>query len=143
MSVITKNYKVEVVLTASVFTDITDSLTRRWTAVSGAKTGDSMMTSATINCDAGSAILNQDTGTWISSIGNISNGGCVITMSASLFADISKVECTASQLGSSAPGFTIGFHTFSGDTVTIDCEQDNAGGFCTSYNASIQCYGVK
>jgi hypothetical protein len=62
-------------------------------SVTSGSTGAERVERATLNCDAGSAIVRQS-GSWVSSIGNISSGVCTVTVAAGIFS--AAPTCTVS-----------------------------------------------
>lgn len=124
------------------FTDLTSSLSRRWTTVTGSVTGDKVMTAADIRCSGASSLIDQDTGAWLASISNISAGNCLLTMNAGVFANATKIVCNVNDAESSNPVNFLSVHSFSGDTFRIDCDADG-GADCTTFFAHLSCKGVK
>lgn len=104
--------------------------------------GGVRMASATVNCDSGAAITQQD-GSWISSIGNVSGGACAITIAAGTFS--ATPNCVASTYengGTAGKMLMVGSKATSSTATNVDCT-DDAGSACTSYDASIVCIGER
>lgn len=97
--------------------------------------------SARLNCDAGSAITAQ-TGSMVSSIGNISAGACAVNFTASQFS--SAPYCSALvETGSGGDPLIIGLTTApTTSAVSVDCS-DNAGTDCTAYDFELMCMGAR
>ncbi|RTL05228.1 hypothetical protein EKK58_08755 [Candidatus Dependentiae bacterium] len=92
--------------------------------------------SANLNCDSGSAITSQ-LGSWVSSIGNISSGGCAITLNSGVFS--AAPYCTATATGSAR---ILRFTSTSGTSIAMNCI-DDSGTLCTSFDFFITCMGPK
>jgi hypothetical protein len=106
-------------------------------SVVNTSSGVSAIEAGEINCDAGSAITSQH-GAWVSSVGNISAGACVVTLTTGVYG--SAPYCWASDTGANPD--IIGVSASSATSVTIDCDQDD-GTDCTTFDASLFCIGPK
>jgi hypothetical protein len=96
--------------------------------------------SATINCDAGSAITSQD-GSWVSSVGNISAGACVVTLTAGAFS--STPRCFAQDIAVAGDPSSISAVATSATSVTVDCVQAGGTTDCTAYDFNLYCRAGK
>jgi hypothetical protein len=92
---------------------------------------------AQLDCDAGSTILDER-GAWIDSIGNISGGACVITLTASVFTN--NPICTANENNTGGTPVFLSVNATSATSVTVDCASD-AGLACGAFNFYLQCIG--
>lgn len=95
---------------------------------------------ATINCDGGSAITSQD-GAWVSSVGNISAGACVVTLAAGAFS--SAPRCIAQDIAVAGDPSGISAVATSATSVTVDCVQAGGTTDCTSYDFNLYCRAGK
>lgn len=93
---------------------------------------------ARLNCDAASAIL-YNPGSWISVMGNVSAGECVITIAGGIYtvAPVCNALIT-SNAGVSRIVSIVGAPTTT--NVTLDCH-DDGGTACTSYDIELMCSG--
>lgn len=106
--------------------------------VSSNSTGQERIERAIVNCDAGSAITSQS-GTWISSIGNIASSiSCAITLTSGIFS--ATPTCTASEQSTSDR--IVNITASSATALSVRCQTD-AGAGCASYDANIICMGPK
>lgn len=94
---------------------------------------------ADLNCDAGSAITSQS-GSWVSSIGNVSGGACAVTLAAGMFSAAPSCVVSGQQTGSTP--LIINASIASSTSVTIDCATDAAAA-CTGYDVSLICAGPR
>lgn len=92
---------------------------------------------AKINCDAGSAVTEQN-GTWISSIGNISSGACAITIATGVF----RSTPTCFTTNNDTNGLRISTVPASATSVSVPC-LTGAGANCSAYDASFMCVGPR
>lgn len=96
-----------------------------------------------LRCQAASSIISQH-GSWISSIGNVSTGGCTIVISAGFTA---TPYCFV-QLSDSAgafwtdPGAFLSAKATSTTSVSVDCDADG-GANCSDYGFQLMCVGAK
>jgi hypothetical protein len=94
---------------------------------------------AVVNCDGSSAIISQS-GSWVSSIGNISAGACTVTLASGKFT--SAPTCVASANSSSSPTVYLSAYVTSSTSVTIDCSADGTTD-CSVYDANLICMGPR
>lgn len=94
---------------------------------------------AKLNCDSGAAITSQQ-GAWVSSIGNVSSGACIATLTAGIFS--SAPWCVASDINVASAPVIVAANASSATSVTIDCA-DNAGAACTAYDVNLICVGPR
>jgi hypothetical protein len=99
--------------------------------------GVNKLQSATINCDAGSAITSQD-GSWIASVGNISTGVCSITITTSKFN--SAPRCWAEIKGSNLDEKAKADGT-SATNINLYGVKPSDGSALTSFDAEVFCKG--
>ena len=94
---------------------------------------------ASIDCDSGSSV-NSQLGSWVSSVGNISGGACVVTLSAGVFS--ATPLCTASDIDVSGTPNIISVTATSATSVTIDCAVHDSTA-CTTFDAVLSCSGAR
>jgi len=93
-----------------------------------------------ITCSGSSSVVSQ-TGTWISSIGNVSSGNCAITFSAGAFS--STPICTVAPYYNSENDLIITIATPTSSGLTTKCYDVSAAGQCSSYEANLICMGAR
>jgi len=91
--------------------------------------------SATLNCAAGSSIASQE-GNWVSSIGNVSAGACVITLANGIYS--STPRCTANGTGANQ---IVAVTPASSTSVTVQCIS-GGGTNCASWGLNMICVGA-
>jgi len=98
---------------------------------------------ATLNCDSSSAITSQPTTAWIASIGNISSGSCVVTMTAANFVD-DTFACVATKKANATLG-SVAITAKTSTTFTMNgAFYNGVGGVLdTDYDVEIICRGKK
>lgn len=101
---------------------------------------DACTESARINCDGGSAINGQE-GSWISSVGNISAGGCAVTIASGVFSDIPTCNLTFYGGGASAHSFSA--NPTSATNVNAYGYNNSTGSNSTGYDAHMICRGYR
>lgn len=106
-------------------------------SVTNSSTGLTRVETASINCDASSAI-NLQNGSWVSSVGNISSGQCAVTIAAGLFS--SAPVCMASWTSS---GGTVVYAAATSATNVNVGAVTLAGAASTGFDANIQCTGPR
>ena len=100
---------------------------------------------AKLNCDAGSAITSQS-GSWVSSIGNIASGACAVVVASGIFS--STPTCTAT-LNQAIGTFTAGTQVLptSATAFSVGCTYLNNGSStvnnCTSSDFDVVCIGPR
>jgi len=109
-------------------------------SVTNTSKGVTGIEAANLNCSASSVILSQR-GSWISSIGNIATGACVVTIAAGTFSG--APTCNLSSTGLANPNvFLSAGGSPSATSLTVDCDLD-AGADCTTYDFNVLCMGPK
>jgi microcystin-dependent protein len=98
---------------------------------------------ATFLC-SGSSAVNSQSGTWISSIGNVSSGACTLNITSGIFSG--TPSCIAGI--TEDPGATMeaaAITSVSSSSVVVKCKSQSSGttANCTGYTGSIQCTGPR
>jgi len=96
-----------------------------------------VLESANLNCDAGSVITTEK-GSWLTSIGNISGGQCLVTIDDNLYSTSPFCLAIESDVGGTPVILAAG--VTSATVANVDCA-DNAGSDCGSFNANFFCLG--
>lgn len=112
---------------------LVNSVVSKYSGVMGVET-------ANLNCDAGSAITSQS-GTWISSIGNVASGACTVTLAASVFS--AAPTCFINDTVVVNPANILSASATSSTSVTIDCDAAATGTDCTAYDVNFMCIGPR
>ena len=102
-------------------------------------TGSLRHEAANINCDASSSITSQ-TGSWVSSVGNIASGACTVTLVTGAFS--SAPYCTANNQQSGGIPVIVGVSVASATSITVDCRGDS-GVDCSSNDFYLLCTGTR
>jgi hypothetical protein len=102
--------------------------------VESAASGGIKTMSATLNCDAGSAITSQD-GSWVSAIGNISSGVCAVTISSGTS---NTPRCWCEGTGTTKD-VNCRANATSSTNVNLYMVKPSDGSDLTSLDASLQC----
>lgn len=98
---------------------------------------------ANINCDSGSAITSQQ-GSWLTSVGNISGGQCVITLNGSYSATPYCSITNRAAIAGDSSTFTMSLIHTSSTSLTSDCRiSAGATADCTAYDFTLSCVGAK
>lgn len=92
---------------------------------------------AELNCDSSSSITRQLT-TWISSIGNVVAGACVVTLTSGIFSNTPFCQIASTNVTNPDQAITIA--ATSATSVTMDCDSF-AGTDCVLYNVYVECTG--
>ncbi len=108
-------------------------------SVINSSSGVSSIEAANINCDSGSAITAQH-GNWVTSVGNVSAGACVVTINTGIFS--AAPYCTVASRGLADPSTVLSITAASSTSLTVDCD-GVAGTDCTAYDYYLQCVGAK
>lgn len=108
-------------------------------SVTSNSTGLERIERAVINCDAGSAITSQS-GSWVSSVGNVSAGACAITLTSGIFS--AAPTCTVTDTAVGNPANFLAISASSSTALSVDCDQ-SGGTDCTSYDVNIHCMGPR
>ena len=100
---------------------------------------------ATVNCSSSSSVTSQS-GSWISSVGNISSGVCSITLAAGIFS--ATPSCTVAHNASDAGVVSMNqLLANSATSLSYTCRYVNSGSStvnnCTSASANIICMGAR
>lgn len=93
-----------------------------------------------ISC-SGSASITSQSGTWVSSIGNISAGACAITMTSGIFSATPSCVTVASTTSGGDP-IVFSLNVASATSMTADCS-DLTGSDCGNFVADIICMGAR
>lgn len=93
---------------------------------------------ATLHCGSSSAINNQF-GSWVSSIGNISSGSCAITLATGEFS--AAPICNMTDTSSSSSTLAIQTSCSSATACTVHCAA--GGSNCTDYIPNVICMGPR
>jgi microcystin-dependent protein len=97
---------------------------------------------AELNCDAGSSITRQmNSSSWVSSIGNISSGGCAVTLTSGVFS--STPHCTVSLLNTGAGTGEIVWATPSSSTSVSVLGVTSASANSSGHNVTLNCVGPR
>jgi hypothetical protein len=96
--------------------------------------------SAVVTCSGSSSILRQ-TGSWVSSVGNVSSGMCTLTLAAGTFS--STPTCVESISAGSVSNLAVNVGHTSDTSVSVGCYNGATTAACTSYTASIICMGPR
>lgn len=107
-------------------------------SISSNGTGPWRIEAANLNCDSGSALTSQ-TGTWISSIGNISSGACTVTFAAGAFSV--APYCVGNAINGGVVNHLISVNASSTSSVNVQCVV--AGAACTAYDLNLLCMGAR
>jgi hypothetical protein len=108
-------------------------------SVTSNSSGGERIERATLNCDGASSILTQS-GSWVSSIGNIAAGACIITLPSGKFG--AAPTCSISDLTVGNPGNVLAVQATSATSITVDCDS-TTGTDCTSFDFNLLCMGAK
>jgi hypothetical protein len=108
-------------------------------------TGGEQINRANLNCDGSSSITRQS-GSWVSSIGNISTGACAVTLASGVFSEIPT--CTVSVIGAlSGSNFVAVVNPTSTTNVSVDCTSMTSGSStisdCAGYDFTMLCMGPR
>lgn len=95
---------------------------------------------ARLNCQATSAVTTQS-GSWVSSIGNVSSGACTVTLATGAFSS-TPVCASGSETDNSGAPVILRVAPTSATSVTIDCATD-AGSACSNYSVGLICSGPR
>lgn len=112
---------------------------------SGNMSGGERVERAKLNCDSGSAITSQS-GSWISSIGNVSSGFCAVTIASGVFSAAPTCTVTTNINSTSflvsplvhtitTTGFSVGAVFITGGSATVTAT--------TSSDFEVQCQGPR
>lgn len=107
-------------------------------SVTSQYSGLTRIEAAKLNCDAGSAITSQQ-GTWVSSIGNVSAGSCVVTLVTGIFS--STPYCWATWDGTVANNIIFA-NASNATTVSFGAVTDS-GASSTTINGTMFCMGPR
>lgn len=95
---------------------------------------------AKLFCSGSSSITSQS-GSWVSSIGNVSAGACVITAASGVFSATPSCVTVASDVASGDP-VVFSLNVASATSMTVDCSS-LGGTDCTSYVVDVICRGPR
>lgn len=112
-------------------------------SVTSNSTGAERVERAVLDCDAASSITSQS-GTWLSSIGNVSSGACALTVAAGIFSAAPTCVAAPSEVYTgNVTTFTV--VSTSATSLSLDCRTDGGGGpaACSDVNATIICMGSR
>jgi len=119
-----------------ILTDLTNSLIQKVEYIAGAT--NQVTARAKLFC-SGSSSITSNTGGWISTIGNISTGICVITYNSGKFSG--DPDCLVGTVSTPPLIINISASPSSG-SMSTRC-QSNAGNDCGSYSIEVVCKGDK
>lgn len=104
--------------------------------------GQYKMEVAQLNCD-GSSVITSQLGNWVSSIGNISAGNCIVTLLAGAFS--TAPYCVANWSDTSSTGVFMNATSTSATSVTIRLVNWNGSAIVqsTGGDGSLMCFGLK
>lgn len=109
-------------------------------SVSSNGSGPWRIESALLTCSGSSSIQSQ-TGTWISSIGNIGAGNCTVTFAAGAFS--AAPFCVMTQRNQSNPDSIFSANSVTSSSFSMDCDLAASGTDCTSFDAYLMCMGAR
>lgn len=114
-------------------------------SVTSQSTGLERIERAKLNCDSGSAITSQS-GSWLSSIGNISGGACSLTIASGIFSAAPTCTATPNQaIGTFTAGVQV--TVTSATAATVGCTYLNTGSStvnnCIASDFDIVCMGPR
>ncbi len=119
--------------------DLTGSLINKWARPATAQVGDHVHAVARLTCSAGSTIDDQQD-SWISSIGNVSAGACIITFITNTFSAIPICHVTSTGLANPNVGYSL--NSPAAGAMTVDCDSF-AGADCPTTSFHFSCSGIK
>jgi len=106
-------------------------------------TGGERSERAKLNCDSGSAITSQS-GNWISSIGNISSGSCVVTLTTGMFSEAPACVASVDNINSGAiVAEQVRVTSATSVTVTYTFDTGSSVGAGTTYDFYLICQGAR
>jgi len=109
-------------------------------SVTSNSTGAERIERARINCDSGSAITSQS-GSWISSVGNVSSGTCTLTLASGMFS--AAPSCTATIVQSATSTHAVKISSTAAGSVVSLAIDSNSGATLSSYDFDIICMGPR
>lgn len=109
-------------------------------SVTSNSTGAERIERANLTCGS-SAAINSQSGSWISSIGNVSAGACAITFVSGRFSG--TPVCVVTATGTTDPVAAHSVNSSSSTGITVDADNASTGADATSYTFNLICVGPR
>ncbi len=115
-------------------------------SVTSNSSGQERIERADITC-SGSSSVNYQSGSWVSSVGNISAGGCALTIASGILSSAYSCEGTILSHSSATIHRTASITKASPTSMTVYCRESASGsstiGACASYGIDLICQSSK